>query len=105
MGIALATLYSLGFSIIFFQIGGLDYNNLYLNFWEANKMQLSMDAQQIELEIPGLRRQKNHQKHQKTGFKKSFGLYDFSHVVSVREVAEILSAFVSKKESDDADYI
>ena len=62
MGIALATLYSLGFSIIFFQIGGLDYNNLYLNFWEANKMQLSMDAQQIELEIPGLRRQKNHQK-------------------------------------------
>ena len=48
-----------------------------------------MDAQQIELEIPGLRRQKNHQKlptknhqkHQKTAFKKSFGLYDFSHVV------------------------
>ena len=27
----------------------------------ANR-QLSMDAQQIELEIPGLRRQKNHQK-------------------------------------------
>ena len=46
----------------------------------ANR-QLSMDAQQIELEIPGLRRQKNHQKHQKTAFKKSFGLYDFSHVV------------------------
>ena len=99
MGIALATLYSSGFSIIFFHIGELDYNNVYLNFWEANKMQLSMDAQQIELEIPGLRRQKNHQKlvptikncrqkiiknhqkHQKTGDKKSFGLYDFSHVV------------------------
>ena len=35
----------------------------------------------IEADLSKKNHQKNHQKNQKTGVKKSFGLYDFSHVV------------------------